>query len=167
MLPTVTLRPGVLYILALVAAATFAIVGLYQIAPALPLWPHVAVGAALATTDAWLAPTVESATPSATLAQALQAIPGDGPLLFVAGPDQEYHQTYYATQYLAGLRPVTLLVCQAADQPAYYLTDPPGIDAVIMLAPSPPAWLAGGYRLGSHLTITPTSSKREWSAYCP
>ncbi|MFN8473304.1 MAG: hypothetical protein U0822_14035 [Anaerolineae bacterium] len=162
-----TLRSIIAYVLTAAAVLTFAAVGLYHVAQALPNWPRVSFGDPLATTDIWLASAVESASPSETLAQSLQAIPGNGSLLFVGATDTEYQKTYYAAQYLAGLRPMTLLVCVASGQAAYHLTDPASVDAVITLAPSPASGLIGGHRLGSHFSITPTTNKYAWPQYCP
>lgn len=167
MRPESRIRAILLNLLAVAAVVLFAVVGLRHMAEALPRWPYVTVGAPYTTTDSWLASRVTGDSPSETLAQALNAIPGDGALLFVAKEGTDYAQTYYAAQYLAGLRPMTLLVCGADGQPIYHLTDPSAIDAVLTMEPSIPSRLGSGQRLGPLLSVIPTGGKQAWPSYCP
>ena len=159
-------RSIVLYLLAAAVVLLFAAVGIRHVADALPRWPYVSVGSPYTTTDDWLQEEVAGDSRSETLAQALAAIPGEGAFLFVARDGADYALTYYTAQYLAGLRPMTLLVCGADRQPLYHLTDPAVIDAVLTMEP-PPARLGSARRLGPALSVIPTAGKREWASYCP
>ncbi|MFN8496722.1 MAG: hypothetical protein U0641_02615 [Anaerolineae bacterium] len=166
MWPEPTSRSIGLYLLAAAVIATFAVVGLYHVAQALPNYPHLPAGATDATTDLWLAAAVGGDRPSETLRDALKDIPGDGVLLFVADASTDYSLTHYSAEYLAGLRPMTLLVCQADGRAVYRPSKPRHVDAVLIMDPStsPPP---GGQRVGPGLAIIPTTGEREWSSYCP
>ncbi len=164
--PEPTSRSIALYFVVAAAIITFAGVGLYHVAQAVPGLPHVPFGATYATTDNWLSASVGGDRPSETLKDALKDIPGEDELLFVARTNTDYSLTHYSTEYLAGLRPMTLLLCQDDGRSVFHPAAPRAVDAVLV-ADSSKSTPLGVRRVGPGLSIVITTGEHQWPSFCP
>lgn len=129
-----------------------------------------AAGGVYDTTDHYLKP-LQIPHPSETLLKAMEEIPPDDAVIFIAASDDESSGLIHHTvSYLGWPRQIGEVRCGAAGAPTEAMWLPRAGKPVKWLMfyriVPPPDLTQAAKKIGPHLTLAPASELQEWKSYC-